>query len=78
MAKLAKCRAKLFMEETRTNVQIQPIPLKGLKEEMTPIATSYTQTKIEIDQHQKEKRMSIQELVGRRIGCLTWYQSLVW
>ena len=71
-------KKKLFMEETRTNVQIQPIPLKGLKEEMTPIATSYTQTKIEIDQHLQEKRMSIQELVGRRIGCLTWYQSLVW
>ena len=31
MGKLAKCRAGLLMEETRTNVQIQPIPLESLK-----------------------------------------------
>ena len=32
VAKLAKCRVELFMEETRTNVQTQPIPLESLEE----------------------------------------------
>ena len=42
MAKLAKCRADLFM-----------------KEEMTPMTTSYTQMKIEIHQHLQDEGMSI-------------------
>ena len=46
-AKLTLSRAKLFMEETKFNAQIQPIPLKILEEKMTPIVTSCTQSKIE-------------------------------
>ena len=41
-AKLAKSRAELIMEKTMINVQIQPIPLKRLDEEMTLRATSCT------------------------------------
>ena len=46
-AELAKSRVELFMEETKANVQIQPILFKRLKEEMTPKATSYTQLRLE-------------------------------
>ena len=43
-------------------------PLKGLKEEMTLIATSYSQTKIEIDQHLQEKGISIQDIVAKNMN----------
>ena len=36
-----------FMELTRANVQIQPMPFKSLKEEMAPMATSGTQLTFE-------------------------------
>ena len=54
-AELAKSRIELFMEETKANVQIQPILLKRLKEEMTPKATSYTQLRLEKEQPLQEK-----------------------
>ena len=59
MAKLTKCRDELFMEDTRTNVQVQPMPLVSRKEEITPEATSYTQTKLEIHQYLQDEGMSI-------------------
>ena len=68
MAKLAKWRAKLFKEEASTNVQIQPIPLERLEEEMTLWATSYTQTKIEIYQPLQNEEMSIQELMAKHMN----------
>ena len=63
MAKLAKCRVELFMEETRTNVQIKPIPLKELKEEITSKGASYTKTKIKIDQYLQENESYIRASV---------------
>ena len=70
MDKLAITRAKLtlsmvefFMEETKFNAQIQPIPLKILEEEMTLMVTSCTQSTIEREQPLQETSMSIQELV---------------
>ena len=56
MVELAKSRVQMakatteFMEEMRDHSQIQPIPLKGMKEEMTPKVTYYTQIKIKINQ----------------------------
>ena len=48
MAKLAKSKVELIMEMTRINVQIQPVPLKRLDEEMTLRATSCTQLGIKL------------------------------
>ena len=53
------------MEKRRINVQIQPVPLKRLDEEMTLRATSCTQLGIEIEQPPQEKGKSIQELVEK-------------
>ena len=63
MAKLANYRAELLKGETRTNVQIQPIPLESLEKKKTPRVTSCTQLEIELQQPPMEKGMSIQELV---------------
>ena len=68
VAKLAKCRVELFMEETRTNVQTQPIPLESLEKKKTPRATSYTQLEIELQQPPLEKGMSIQELMAKHMN----------
>ena len=65
MAKLAKCRAKLLKGETKTNVQIQPIPLESLEKKKTPRVTSCTQLEMELQQPPMEKGMSIQELVSK-------------
>ena len=46
-AKLALSRAQFLIEETKFNAQIQPIPLKSLEEEMTPMVTSCTQLPFE-------------------------------
>ena len=54
-----------LIEVTRANVQIQPMPFKSLKEEMAPMATSYTQLTFEKEQPKQEKSMSIQELVAK-------------
>ena len=54
-----------FMELTRANVQIQPTPLKSLKEEMAPMATSDTQLTFEKEQPKEEESMSIEELVEK-------------
>ena len=67
MAKLAKCRVELFMEERMTNVQTHPIPLESLEEKKTPRATSYTQLEIELQQPLLEKGMSIQELMAKHM-----------
>ena len=48
-----------LMEVTKASVQIQPTPLKSLKEEMAPIVTSCTQLTFEKEQHKQEKSMSI-------------------
>ena len=42
MDELAKTMAKMPKEEASVNIPIQHIPLKHLKEDMTPKATSYT------------------------------------
>ena len=42
MIELAKTMAEMPKEEVTFNIQIQPIPLKRLKEEMTQKVTSYT------------------------------------
>ena len=57
MTKLAKCRAKLIKGETRTNVQIQPIPLESLEKKKTPRVTSCTQLEMELRQPLMEKGM---------------------
>ena len=54
-----------LMEVTMANVQIQPTPFMSLKEEMAPMATSYTQLTFEKEQPKQEKSMSIQELVAK-------------
>ena len=54
-----------FMELTRVNVQIQPTSFKSMKEEMAPMATSYTQLPFEKEQPKQEESMSIQELVTK-------------
>ena len=49
MAKLERVHAECatsqvqLMEVTRANVQIQLMPIKSLKKEMAPMATSFTQ-----------------------------------
>ena len=68
MAKLAKCRVELFKEETRTNVQIQPIPLESLANKKTPMVTSCTQHEMELQQPPMKKGMSIQELVAKHMN----------
>ena len=65
MAELAKTRAELCMEETKVNVQFQSIPLKSLKETITPKATSHTQFEIKIEQHPQRKKLSIEELIAQ-------------
>ena len=40
----------------------------SINEEMTPMATSYTQSKFEIHQPLQEKEMSIQELVAKHMN----------
>ena len=50
MAELAKTMDEMPKEEASVNIQIQPIPLKRLKEEMTPKATSYTQLGLKKEQ----------------------------
>ena len=59
MVELTKTMAKMPKEEASVNIQIQPIPLKRLKEEMTPKATSYTQLGLQKEQLLQEKGMSI-------------------
>ena len=68
MAKLAKCRVELFKEETRTNVQIQPIPLESLAKKKTPRVTSCTQHEMELQQPPMKKGISIQELVAKHMN----------
>ena len=68
MAELAKTMAEMPKEEASVNIQIQPIPLKHLKEEMTPKVTSYTQLVLEKEQPLQEKEMSIQELVTKHMN----------
>ena len=65
MANLAKSRAGFFKEQTRINVQIQPIPLKSLEEKMTPMAISCTKSIVKKEQPLQEKGMNLQELVTR-------------
>ena len=67
MAKLAKTMAEIPKEEASVNIQIQPIPLKPLREEMTPKATPYTQLGLEKEQPFQEKGMSIQELMAKHM-----------
>ena len=40
----------------------------SIKEEMAPMATSYTQTKLEIHQHLQDDEISIQELVAKHMN----------
>ena len=54
-----------FMGLKRANVQIQPMPFKSVKQEMTPMATSCTQVTFEKEQPKQEESMSIQELVAK-------------
>ena len=56
------------MEETRTNVQTQPISLESLEEKKIPSATSYTQLEIELQQPPLEKGMRIQELMAKHVN----------
>ena len=71
MAELERVHAKYatsqvqFMELTRANVQIQPMPIKSLKEEMAPMATLGTQLTFEKEQPKEEENMSIEELVAK-------------
>ena len=53
------------MELTRPNVQIQPMPLKILKEEMAQMATSGAQLTFEKEQPKENESMSIEELVAK-------------
>ena len=62
---LANSRLEFFMEETKANVHIQPIPLKILEEAMTPKAISHTQSDMKIEQHSHRKEMSIRELMAQ-------------
>ena len=55
IAELAKIVAEMPKEEASFNIQIQPKPLKHLKEEMTPKITSYTQLRLEKEQPRQEK-----------------------
>ena len=65
LANLAKFRAEFFKGETRINVQIYPIPLESLEDEMTPMTISCTQSTIKKEQPLQEKGMSVQELVAK-------------
>ena len=68
MAKLVKCRVELLKGETRTNAQIQPIPLESLQKKKTPRVTSCTQHEMEPQQPPMEKGMGIQELVSKHMN----------
>ena len=59
MAKLAKTRAELCMEETNANVQFQSIQIESLEETITPRSTSHTQYEIKIEKHPQWKELSI-------------------
>ena len=59
MVELTKTMAEMPMEEASVNIQIQHIPLKRLKEEITPKATSYTQLGFQKEQLLQAKGMSI-------------------
>ena len=63
LANLANFRVEFFKVETRINVQIQPISLESLEDEMTPMAISCTQSTIKKEQPLQEKGMSVQEVV---------------
>ena len=65
MAELAKTMAEMPKEEASVKTQIQYIPLKCLKEDMTPKATSYTQFGLEKEQPKQEDSMSIEELAEK-------------
>ena len=73
MAELKRVHAEcatsqvLFMELTRANVQIHPMPFKSLKNEMAPMVTSGTQLTFEKEQPKEEKSMSIKEVVGKYV-----------
>ena len=68
MVELAKTMDEMPKEEASVNIQIQPIPLKRLKKEMTLKATSYTQLVLEKEQPLQEKEMSRQELVAKHMN----------
>ena len=68
MAELVKTMVEMPKEEASDNIQIQPIPLKCLKEEMTPKFTSYTQIELEKKQPLQDKGRSIQELVAKHMN----------
>ena len=68
MAKLAKYRVELLKEETRTNVQIQPISLESLAKKKTPRVTSCTQHEMEPQQPPMEKGMSNKEIVAKHMN----------
>ena len=68
MVELAKIMDEKPKEKVSVNIQIQPIPLKCLKEVMTQKATSYTQIGLEKEQSLQEKGMSIQELVATHMN----------
>ena len=63
MVELAKTMAKMPKEEASFKTQIQHVPLKCLKEDMTLKATSYTQLGLEKEQPKQEESMSKEELV---------------
>ena len=65
---LAKSRPEFFLEETKANVHIQPIPLKSLEEAMTPKAISHTQSNMKIEQNPHRKEMSIRELMAQHMN----------
>ena len=65
---MAKTKAERPKEEASVNIQIQPISLMCLKEEMTPKAISYTQLVLEKEQPLQVKEMSIQELVAKHMN----------
>ena len=68
MAKLANTMAEMPKDKASVNIQIQSIPLKRLKEEMTSKAIAYTQLGLEKEQPLQEKGMSIQELVAKHMS----------
>ena len=68
MDELAKTMVEMPKEEASANIQVHPIPLKCLKEEMTPKDTSYIQLGLEKEQPLLEKGMSIQELVAKHVN----------
>ena len=60
------------MEEVHTPPQEELNANNGvdlsIKEEMTPMATSYTETKLEINKYLQDEEMSIQELVAKHLN----------